>query len=149
MNQKTCLVFLISALCCVANTTALANDGDINIDGSVDSVEVVHAEPGDVFADSALDAVRQWRREGRTFDSNGVALGIMLPGKGTRLSPITQRLHGIKPFMPVLVRQGRDGHWLNTAAASLGGSHLLPATELFQDGSVWNDASPERRPRSS
>ena len=66
-----------------------------------------------------LDAVRQWRREGRTFDSNGVALGIMLPGKGTRLSPITQRLHGIKPFMPVFVRQGRDGHWLNTAAASL------------------------------
>jgi hypothetical protein len=66
-----------------------------------------------------LDALRQWRREGRTFDSDGVALGIMLPGKGTRLSPITQRLHGIKPFMPMLVRQGRDGCWLNTAAASL------------------------------
>ncbi len=66
-----------------------------------------------------LDAVRQWQREGRTFDSDGVALGIMLPGKGTRLSPITQRLHGIKPFMLMLVRQGRDGRWLNTAAASL------------------------------
>ena len=66
-----------------------------------------------------LDAVRQWRREGRTFDTQGVAVGIMLPGKGTRLSPITQRLHGIKPFMPMLVRQGRDGRWLNTAAASL------------------------------
>jgi phosphomannomutase len=66
-----------------------------------------------------LDAVRQWRREGRMFDPDGVALGIMLPGKGTRLSPITQRLHGIKPFMPLLVRQGRDGRWLNAAAASL------------------------------
>ncbi len=66
-----------------------------------------------------LDAVRHWRRQGRTFDTDGVALGIMLPGKGTRLSPITQRLHGIKPFMPMLVRQGRDGRWLNTAAASL------------------------------
>ena len=66
-----------------------------------------------------LDAVRQWRREGRTFDSEGVALGIMLPGKGTRFSPITQRLHGIKPLMPMLVRQGRGRRWLNAAAASL------------------------------
>jgi phosphomannomutase len=66
-----------------------------------------------------LDAVRHWRRDGRIFDPDGVALGIMLPGKGTRLSPITQRLHGIKPFMPMLIRQGRDGRWLNAVAASL------------------------------
>ena len=33
----------------------------INVDGSIDSLEVAHAEPGDVFAESALDAVRQWR----------------------------------------------------------------------------------------
>jgi hypothetical protein len=66
-----------------------------------------------------LDAVRQWRLGGRPFDTQSVALGIMLPGQGTRLSPITQRLHGIKPFMPMLVRQGPEGHWLNTAAASL------------------------------
>lgn len=66
-----------------------------------------------------LDAVRQWREEGRVFSNNGVALGIVLPGKGTRLSPLTQRLHGIKPFMPMLVRHHSNGPWFNSASASL------------------------------
>ena len=65
-----------------------------------------------------LDAIRHWR-QGRRFDPAGVALGIMLPGNGTRLSPLTQRMHGIKPFMPMLVRNRRDGPWLNAATASL------------------------------
>ncbi|MBW1879095.1 MAG: hypothetical protein JRJ84_12090 [Deltaproteobacteria bacterium] len=64
-----------------------------------------------------LDAVRGWRADG--LQPDGIALGIMLPGKGTRLSPLTQRLHGIKPFMPVPVRTSEEGPWLDGATASL------------------------------
>jgi phosphomannomutase len=64
-----------------------------------------------------LDAVRRWRADG--LQADGIALGIMLPGKGTRLSPLTQRLHGIKPFMPVPVRTSEEGPWLDGATASL------------------------------
>lgn len=64
-----------------------------------------------------LDALRSARTEGLVAE--GVALGIMLPGKGTRLSPLTQRLHGIKPFLPMLIRQASDRGWLSGAAASL------------------------------
>ena len=42
MNQKTCRVFLIlTAICCLANTAALASDGDINIDGEVNAADVL------------------------------------------------------------------------------------------------------------
>jgi len=64
-----------------------------------------------------LDAVRRWRADG--WHPEGLALGIMLPGKGTRLSPLTQRLYGIKPFMPVPVRTFEAGPWLDGAGASL------------------------------
>lgn len=64
-----------------------------------------------------LDALRSAHAEGLVAE--GVALGIMLPGKGTRLSPLTQRLHGIKPFLPMLIRQASDRGWLSGAAASL------------------------------
>ncbi|NVB40628.1 hypothetical protein G6O69_22510 [Pseudenhygromyxa sp. WMMC2535] len=50
-----------------------------------------------------LDAHRAHHAEG-ALDRDRVALGIMLPGKGTRLSPLTQRLHGIKPLLPVPLR---------------------------------------------
>lgn len=66
-----------------------------------------------------LDALRRLRREGQVFDPDSVALGIALAGKGTRLSPITQRLGGIKPLMPLLIRPAKTDHWLNSAAASL------------------------------
>src|SRR5690606_21484397 len=48
-------------------------------------------------------------------------VGIMLPGKGTRLSPITQRLGGIKPLFPVPIRAEQHGEpvWLDAATASL------------------------------
>lgn len=64
-----------------------------------------------------LDAVAAF--EQREAFGPGVALGIMLPGKGTRLSPITQRLHGIKPFFPTPLRASRQGRLLSGAAASL------------------------------
>jgi len=66
-----------------------------------------------------LDAITHWRRSQRTVDRERVAVGIMLPGKGTRLSPFTQRLHGIKPFLPMPIRPDRESPWLNGAAASL------------------------------
>ncbi len=58
------------------------------------------------------------------LDPDHVALGIMLPGKGTRMSPLTQRLRGIKPLMPVPIRPstadpGQAGPWLDAATASL------------------------------
>jgi hypothetical protein len=45
----------------------------------------------------------------------------MLPGKGTRLGPVTARLHGIKPLfpMPVQAKAGDGSVWLDGAAASL------------------------------
>ena len=38
---------------------------NINVDGRTDSIDVLHAEPGNVFAESAVNAVRQWRFEHR------------------------------------------------------------------------------------
>lgn len=38
---------------------------DINADGSTGGIEIVQSEPGNVFNDSAIDAVRQWRFEPR------------------------------------------------------------------------------------
>ncbi len=75
----------------------------------------VHEEPtrrGQLLG--LLDALR-----GFSPDPDHVALGIMLPGKGTRLSPLTQRLHGIKPLMPVPIRPSPQGPWLDAATASL------------------------------
>jgi hypothetical protein len=75
----------------------------------------VHEEPtrrGQLLG--LLDALR-----GRPLDPDRVALGIMLPGKGTRLSPLTQHLRGIKPLMPVPIRPGPAGPWLDAATASL------------------------------
>jgi hypothetical protein len=43
-----------------------------------------------------LDAVRQWSREGRTFDSEGVALGIMLPGSQSDDSCLDQRHESLR-----------------------------------------------------
>ncbi|MBW2731085.1 MAG: hypothetical protein JRH20_01760 [Deltaproteobacteria bacterium] len=64
-----------------------------------------------------LDAQQAVQAQG--FKPEGVALGIMLPGKGTRLSPLTQRLHGIKPFLPMLIRRQAASPWLSGASASL------------------------------
>ncbi|MFH0809803.1 MAG: hypothetical protein V2A77_04970 [Pseudomonadota bacterium] len=66
-----------------------------------------------------LDAVRHWREARGAFDPHSVALGVMMPGQGTRLSPLTQRLHGIKPFLPMPVRHRAGGEWFTGAAASL------------------------------
>lgn len=37
----------------------------VNVDGSTESVEVLHSEPGDLFSRSAVEAVSQWRFEPR------------------------------------------------------------------------------------
>lgn len=68
-----------------------------------------------------IDALRGQRELHGGLDPNRVALGVMLPGKGTRLSPLTQRLHGIKPLFPVPARvQGPLGLvGLDGATASL------------------------------
>lgn len=62
-----------------------------------------------------IDALRDWTPR----DPESVALGIMLPGQGTRLSPLTQRLGGIKPFIPMPIRTPGNRGWLSAAAASL------------------------------
>jgi hypothetical protein len=66
-----------------------------------------------------LDAYRAWKECKGAFKEDSVSLGGMYPGKGTRMSPITQRLHGIKPFLPMLIRENKDSEWLSGAAASL------------------------------
>ena len=37
----------------------------VDVDGSTESIEVLHSEPGEVFSKSAVDAVSQWRFEPR------------------------------------------------------------------------------------
>jgi hypothetical protein len=68
-----------------------------------------------------LDALRSHRATHGGLDPDRVALGIMLPGKGTRLEPLTARMHGIKPLFPMPIRQaGPHGPvWLDGAGASL------------------------------
>lgn len=61
-----------------------------------------------------LDALRE-----HPLDPNRVALGIMLPGKGTRLSPLTQRLRGIKPLLPLPIRARANHAFLDAGTASL------------------------------
>ena len=65
----------------------------------------------------------------------GVVLGIMMPGRGTRMSPLTQRLWGVKPMLPVpVVAPGPDGPLrLDAGAASLW-SWGLVATTLERQG---------------
>lgn len=68
-----------------------------------------------------LDALTAYRAQHGEFDPERVGIAIMLPGKGSRLSPLTQRLHGIKPLFPVPIRAELDGlpTWLDAATASL------------------------------
>ncbi|MFA6610686.1 MAG: hypothetical protein WCT15_07565, partial [Candidatus Omnitrophota bacterium] len=66
-----------------------------------------------------LDAYRAWKAQNGEFDRDSVSLGIMMPGKGTRTSPFTQRRHGIKPFIEMLVRPEHVDRWLSGAEASL------------------------------
>lgn len=78
-----------------------------------------------------LDALRGRDAAGLPpLDPDRVALGIMLPGKGTRLSPLTQRLHGIKPLfpLPICAREGQRRAWLDGATASLWTWVLVAAT---------------------
>ena len=55
-----------------------------------------------------LDAYRAWKQRYVEFDRHSVAIGAMLPGSGTRMSPLTQRVFGIKPFLKILMRTGKD-----------------------------------------
>ncbi|MDP8258043.1 MAG: hypothetical protein P9L90_01275, partial [Candidatus Aadella gelida] len=64
-----------------------------------------------------LDAMKAWKEKNGDFKKDGVSLGIMMPGKGTRLSPFTHRLHGIKPFITMLIKAGEK--WLSGATASM------------------------------
>ena len=66
-----------------------------------------------------LDAVEHWEAIHGEFNQDEVALGVLMPGKGTRMSPFTQRMHGIKPFIELLIRSIKDSPWLSGATASL------------------------------
>ncbi|MBK8575783.1 MAG: mannose-6-phosphate isomerase, class I [Elusimicrobia bacterium] len=68
-----------------------------------------------------LAAIRQWKdqHDGQGLDRDHVSAGIMMPGKGTRMSPLTQWAFGIKPFIPMLIRAVKNGPWLSAAAASI------------------------------
>lgn len=90
----------------------------------------VHEEPtrrGQLLG--MIDAVRGWTPSA----PDDVAIGIMLPGQGTRLSPITQRLHGIKPFVPMPIRTAEGGAWMSAGEASLH-SWVLVADALRRAG---------------
>ncbi|MBN1596033.1 hypothetical protein JW933_08925, partial [candidate division FCPU426 bacterium] len=80
-----------------------------------------------------LDAVREWQRKNGALDPDNVSVGIMMPGKGTRMSPFTQRAFGIKPFLPMLVRNNENKDWLAGAEASLY-TWTLAAHELKRMG---------------
>jgi mannose-6-phosphate isomerase class I len=87
---------------------------------SGDTRVVVHEETvrrGQLLG--SLDAIAAWRASAGTQEHDGVVLGIMLPGQGTRLSPLTQRLHGIKPFAPMPLRPHDEAAWLDAGSASL------------------------------
>ena len=64
-----------------------------------------------------LDAMKAWKEKNGDFDKDGVSLGIMMPGKGTRLSPLTLSLYGIKPFITMLIKA--KNKILSGATASL------------------------------
>jgi hypothetical protein len=82
-----------------------------------------------------LDTLRAHQAEHGELDPEHTAVGIMLPGKGTRLSPLTQRLRGIKPLFPVPIRADQHGTpvWLDAATASLW-SWTLVAWTLERQG---------------
>lgn len=66
-----------------------------------------------------LAAIRQWKQQNGELNRDHVSAGIMMPGKGTRMSPLTQWAFGIKPFIPMLIRATKGGPWLSAAAASI------------------------------
>ena len=109
---------------------AITNGGDASIikkalnairrlifrdDNNVD----VMTHPEDPKRGQLLGLVDATRALDAGIYTNRVGLGIMMTGEGTRLSPLTQRLHGIKPSMPMLIRTSEDGQWLSSAEASL------------------------------
>lgn len=68
-----------------------------------------------------LDAIKNWLM-GNFYNNtqeNNVRLGIMMPGQGTRFSPFTQTMNGIKPSFPMLIRASKESAWLSGAEASL------------------------------
>ncbi len=95
----------------ILKTDIFRKDGDVAV--------MAHEEKtrrGQFFG--MLDAIRHFEKE-KGLDRNDVTLGLMMPGKGTRMSPFTQRAHGIKPLLPMLIRVSGDGPWLSGATASL------------------------------
>jgi mannose-1-phosphate guanylyltransferase len=66
-----------------------------------------------------LDAIQNWVKAHGPLDPNAVSVGIMMPGKGTRMSPLTQSQFGIKPMLPMLVRADKNSSWMSGAEASL------------------------------
>ncbi len=92
-------------------TDILRNDGNVRI--------LAHEESprrGQLFG--LLDAIKHFGGVG-AFKKGNVSLGIMMPGKGKRMSPFTQRMFGIKPFFPMLIRANEKSSWLTGASASL------------------------------
>ncbi|MFH1846684.1 MAG: hypothetical protein ABH869_03925 [Candidatus Omnitrophota bacterium] len=81
------------------------------------------ARRGQLFGllDAFKHATAVWEKKFKTAfnEAGNVVLGAMFPGKGTRLSPFTQSLFGIKPFMPVLIRTDKKADWLSGGEASL------------------------------
>jgi len=78
----------------------------------------------------------------------GVSLGIMITGEGSRLGPLTPSLNGIKPFMPMLIRTSKDGRWLSSAEASLY-TWVLVTNHLNRmkfDGTAWKWADEPQIP---
>lgn len=117
------------------NVIAIVNGGDGNFVG-----EALSAQKKDLFRSDGrtsvmafeespsrgqffglLAAIRAWKdqHQGVGLDKNHVSAGIMMPGKGTRMSPLTQWAFGIKPFIPMLIRAVKNGPWLSAAAASI------------------------------
>ena len=71
--------------------------------------------------------------------NEGVILGVLIPGQGTRMSPFTQRQVGIKPLISFGLRTEENGKFLNALEASAYSWNLVAfhlARMGFQ-GSAW------------
>lgn len=86
-----------------------------------------------------LDAMQNYREKYGDFNRDSVSLGIMMPGKGTRMSPYTQAEYGIKPFTLMLIRADKKSPWLNGATASLYSWNLVASVlkRLGFRGIAW------------
>ncbi|MBU4305726.1 MAG: hypothetical protein KJ893_08960 [Candidatus Omnitrophica bacterium] len=70
-----------------------------------------------------LDAYEHWKKEAKEAKDelykNDVLLGVLMLGNGSRVSPFTQRMYGIKAFLPSIFQPEGYNGYLHSGTASL------------------------------